>query len=599
MLCRPYQGVWHDAGLYLGRVAADLDPTGIGRDRAFQDDGQFGLTVFPVIAEQVARALGVGPAAMLLVAAGLPLWLAAMAFLLSRIASGSRLWFMLVCVAVLPATYSAAGALRFGEAIATPRVFAEAGVLAALGFLVAGRRWTAAAFLLAAAAFHPIMALTGGAVLYLELCVRDRRWLALGGLALVGGVAGALAGLPVLERLLVRFDPAWGGTLDIYPSLVRYAEWTLPDWSRAAVQIGSLLIGASLLSGLARTVLLCVAAAGALGPLFVEGWGSVLLTQAQPWRVLWLPAALGAAMAGYAALELWTRGAAGRLTVTALALAWTGMWIAPVGLAALAVALASHAAMLRGRPWPIDRRLPLLFGLAAAALHLLLVGVTIAAVIEGDLLDKLFPMAWLSLDLHGAPLALAAAVLVLRWDGRPPAGRSARGVLVAALAALTLAAFLWDARRPEAVALDTAQGAPRLRAMLASRPGEILWLGGRTQTWFQTWFVAGRPAYWSPYQGAPRVFSRPLAVEWARRGDRLVALGVTGPYGRGGRPDPDARDLPLRAEPVRRLCADADAPVWILAAIDRLGPGVPVAGVWRSRGGPAYALIPCRNPAAP
>ena len=191
-LRREYYGVWHDARIYMGRGLADLDPQGVGSDLFYRFDGQSSFSVFSKIVDVLIPVFGLAHSALLLSATSLLLWLAAMAALAGQLASGRLKWAILICVATSSGSYGALGLLHYAEAFATPRPFAEAGVLAALAALLAGRKLTAMLFLLLAALFHPIMALVGVGAFYLYICAEDRRWIYLG---LVGGFAVALAAL--------------------------------------------------------------------------------------------------------------------------------------------------------------------------------------------------------------------------------------------------------------------------------------------------------------------------------------------------------------------------------------------------------------------
>ena len=98
----------------------------------------------------------------------------------------------MICVATSSGSYGALGLLHYAEAFATPRPFAEAGVLAALAALLAGRKSTAMLFLLLAALFHPIMAL---GVLGRSIFICAPKTAAGSIQAVVGGFAVALAAL--------------------------------------------------------------------------------------------------------------------------------------------------------------------------------------------------------------------------------------------------------------------------------------------------------------------------------------------------------------------------------------------------------------------
>ncbi len=56
--------------------------------------------------------------------------------------------------------------------------------------------------------------------------------------------------------------------------------------------------------------------------------------------------------------------------------------------------------------------------------------------------------------------------------------------------------------------MDSAQHPAALTALLASRPGEVLWVDGLTEAWY----LAGRPQWASPQQGVSSIFSAELGA---------------------------------------------------------------------------------------
>ena len=63
VLSRPYRGIIQDAHIYMGRALADLDPNGVGRDLMFVHDGQFGFSLFRLVADAMVWGLGLAAAA--------------------------------------------------------------------------------------------------------------------------------------------------------------------------------------------------------------------------------------------------------------------------------------------------------------------------------------------------------------------------------------------------------------------------------------------------------------------------------------------------------------------------------------------------------
>jgi hypothetical protein len=228
---------------------------------------------------------------------GLSLWLAALAAVAAQLARGRALWAMLACTAAVPLAYSYW--FRVGEPHATPRIFAEAAILAGLAVMLSGRRLWALPPLLVAAMLHPVMALAGFGVLFLTLCAHDRRWLwaglALAALVLVAGALGA----PMAERLFARMDAAWLEVVRARSKVVLPTTWPAREWGRMALQLATVAIAASLLTGPRRVVLGAIAVVAALGAVLTvlagDWLGSLLVIQVQPWRAIWVAAAIAPA----------------------------------------------------------------------------------------------------------------------------------------------------------------------------------------------------------------------------------------------------------------------------------------------------------------
>jgi hypothetical protein len=159
-LSHPYAGIIHDARIYIGRVMADLDPAGIGRDMMFVHDGQFGFSLFPFLIHGLVAHLGPGAAARIVSGLGCLCSFAAATILAMQLVKGRAVWLMLVFACVLPHAYGSQ-VFQIAETMAVPRPFAEAAVLLSLAALISGRPGTAIALVLVGAALHPIMALAG------------------------------------------------------------------------------------------------------------------------------------------------------------------------------------------------------------------------------------------------------------------------------------------------------------------------------------------------------------------------------------------------------------------------------------------------------
>jgi hypothetical protein len=611
-LSRAYQGVRHDGRLYVADALAKLDPGGIGRDLMFVHDGQFGFSLYTPLLSRLIAAVGLSNASLAVVALTLCLWFAALVLLVGKLAADrppAVRWAVLVFAVALPAYYGPLNVISFGEPFTVPRGLAEAAGMAGMAAYLGNRKITAFGLYALAMAFHPIMGLCGLAAVYLALCLEDRRWIALG---VAGGALVLLAAvlkLPVADRLLVVMDPEWRGLVEARSPILFTAHWPLQTWTRLAVQLATLAVGATLLSGRARLLALGALAAGVIGVAVVavlgDGLSLLLVLQVQTWRMLEPMALLAVATLALAVIDLPRRGPWGMIALAALVCGWLFIDRGLIGFAAAAVALVATA--LDGRTaWSR----PDLVSKAALAL----IGVVLAVyfVERGAALTAALaalPPAWpFSLGLvwnSGAPGALVAAIIGV-WIAKGWAPPRPALALAMILALVALAAGLWDDRSAYVKFRDRGPD-PSLRALMASRPGEVLWLAGD----MEPWVLAGRPSWASKMQGAGVVFSRPLATALKARVNRLWATGLVGRDWLEPLTAADSRPAaPTRAR-IAGLCAAPDAPAWIVwpktdaqpldpdLQASEWSPGAPYALELVGQGGTGwltaqrYAVIPC------
>lgn len=564
-LSRAYQGVRHDGRLYVADALAKLDPGGIGRDLMFVHDGQFGFSLYTPLLSRLIAAVGLSTASLAVVGLTLCLWFAALVLLVGKLVADrppAVRWAVLVFAVALPAFYGPLNVISFGEPFTVPRGLAEAAGMAGMAAYLGNRKIIAFALYALAMAFHPIMGLCGLAAVYLALCLEDRRWIALG---VAGGAVVLLAAvlkLPVADRLLVVMDPEWRGLVEARSPILFTAHWPLQTWTRLAVQLATLAVGATLLSGRSRLLTLGALAAGVIGVAVVaalgDGLSLLLVLQVQTWRMLEPMALLAVATLALAVIDLPKRGPWGMITLAALICGWLFIDRGVIGFAAAAVALAATA--LNGktawsRPDLITKAALALIGVVLAV-YLIERGMALAGALAA------LPPAWpFSLGLvwnSGVPGVLAALVVGV-WIAKGWAPPGPALALTATLVLVVLAVGLWDDRSAYVKFRDRGPD-PSVRALVASRPGEVLWLAGD----MEPWVLAGRPSWASKMQGAGVVFSRPLAVSLKARVDRLWATGLVGRDWLEPLTAADSRPAaPTRAR-IANFCAAPDAPAWIV-----------------------------------
>jgi hypothetical protein len=566
MLSRPFEGIEGDGQIYMARALADLDPMGIGRDIMFVHDGQSQFSIFPFVTARLVAALNPANTSLLLALLSTACWFAAAQFLIGRFAEGRTKWAVLMIVAVLPSFYGAFHLLRFAEQFATPRPFAEACVLAALGLLIERRRVLALGFLALASALHPIMALPGLLIFWIDLCRADRRWIAAGlGLALIGAIAVA-AGLPLFDRLATSIDPDWLALLHQRNAYLFPTLWPFESLAFLALQIATVLIAADLLTPRVRWMFLAAAALGAGGlaisVLFGDLWPLLLVVQAQLWRMSWLLGVVAGIALALCFLRLPERGPRVELASAFLALGWL-LWDEPLPalFAAFAALVFYH---LRGLTFALCRPvLNMIWGTVLSIGILVRLGPTMAFIKYAASSPPDFHPAvslfW-TIYLVSIPVAVFAVLYVSR-----PALISPKVTGAFAVVTVLCVIALWDDRDPRHKVLDSGHHQAALAALLPADQSEIYWMGGVVEPWF----YAGRRGWALYIQGAGSVFSRPLAMVWRDRVEALISLGLADQSLRGAQtlaPREDA--VPLTRAAIDGLCARKDAPSAIVAPLE-------------------------------
>jgi len=564
LLARPYVGVVHDARIYLGRVLADMDPAGLGRDLMYVHDGQSGFSIFGWLLRPAVEHWGVGPAMYAISGVGILFWLAGAVALLSRFLSGRALWAGLVGVALIAGEYGGHGVFTVGEPFATPRVLAEAAAMFALA-LVLDRRWVGGALLLGlAGALHPILALPVAAVWLVMLTTENRRWLALPLIAGVVTVAAAVLGVPPANRLFAPIDREWLSVLHARSPYLFPLLWLPKDMVLFLFQSTVAGLAATIGPPRLRLVLFASLVVAAAGLAVAAAAPTLLIVQVQTWRAQWLLAVVAAGVFPWLIAKLVTidlRGSATAAFLLAACLLLEQPFLAGAACGcALGVRFLQRApgsALVRTAAWTV----------AACALAGILVFhgalAWMIAVSPTHPLQALRPSAAALVVAVLLPLSIAW----LRWGAPGRLAQNGAIPLAIGAAVFMLSVLQWDQRTDLKRAGEEGRGARILQQHLPR--GEVFWLGGDLTDYL--W--AMRPQWWSLLQGAPTVFDRDLAIEWGRRRAVLVEAGVEPPRMRfGEKLEERTGDLGRRAMEV--ICTDKAAPRVIVTNVARVAPSL-------------------------
>jgi hypothetical protein len=568
---RPYAGIVHDARFYMVQALHSLHPSRFAQDLYFKFGSQDQFTIFTKLYAPLVSALGVGAAGIAATCIGHLLWFCLLLFLAWTAIRPSRLAILSAALAIaLPGSY---GVLEYGEANATPRLFAEALTMAALALVLRRQSCRALAMLTVAATVHPLTALGGLALAALRLAAARRLWwVAIAG-ASSAVAALAIAGVPPLANLWVVYDPAWFEVVRTRDAFSLLTRWPAPHVCAA---LSTLFLAASALV-LARPrerPLLRQAVAVGLGGLALTLVGgdlahNVLIVELQPWRALWLTTLLAHLYAAPILVRVCRRrddaGIVRFCLLSGLGALLLSRLLALMTLAAAMIMAITAAVVvwqrISGRSLPMSPR--------GRRLATVIAGIVVAIAL---LRTFSFMAPWRSelwRQMHS--LAVAAAALgALGPLWAPSIRRQSLAVSLTPLLAVTLlplAALGWDARTPWTRFVETPGEARGSLASLLPLDAPVYWEGGVEMLWFGL----RRPSFFSCTQGTGALFFRDTAIHYQHRLQSFRPLQAVDAFCAGGDSADRARsDLVsvCRREPaldylvLARPVEDAEAKVW-------------------------------------
>jgi hypothetical protein len=538
MIQHPYEGVVHDAVLYSLSALARLHPESLGHDVFLSVGEQDRFTLFGPIAAALTRLLGLERAASVLTLIAQAAFFGC-AWLLARRVLPSTLAILSVALLVmLPSTYGAKHVFSYAELFMTPRLPAEALVLAGLAAALGGRHVLASVSLLAAGLLHPLMAAAGVMLLFVLYVGLPRPRLALS-LAVGGFVALAVVAWVAPFGPVARFSDGWFNLMYSRGTYLFPTQWPTEDYEHACVPLAALLITAIMADkGLIRSICASAIIVGIAGLVITivgaDALRIVLVAQLQPWRWLWLTNLLAVILTPLALQACWRKGNPGRAVAVLLVASWVLIDenLAPVvALLTIAAAATAHRVTdpLRGR----------LF-LGAACVVLLMSVAVLFGFVEGVLkaMSAVAPdpvvydspyllvlrrwRPWLSGGIAPACLFFAAWWAVTRRPDRRTA-----------LTMLTCGAALCVAAAPLAWKAWTRISIPdRIYARFAPwrqvipPDAQVLWM----QSPLPVWYLLERSSYWTHDQMAASVYSEAMARELARREWILTSQEVKDPH---------------------------------------------------------------------
>jgi hypothetical protein len=575
MLQHPYPGIIHDAQIYSLLALAHLHPQHLSYDIYLRFGSQDRYTVFSPIFAAAIRWLDLDPAAALLTLVSQAAFFGCAYLLLSRFVPGRLALLGVGLLAVLPTDYGAFDIFHCTENFLTPRLAAEALVLAGLAAGAASRYALGGVCILIAMAFHPIIGSAGIAVA-LCACVAVPR----PRLTLVLFTCGLLVSLLLAtsrQSPFARLDPAWFQIVRENSPFLFPSEWPLRDWSRACVPLAVLACG-FLTARDERVRRLCIAslitAAGGLllTLIYCDGLKVIIATDAQMWRWLWLTTVLAIGLAPVIARDCWNCKP-GMPAVPILLTAAYLLRSRPEGAILSLVAVACAAVAGRMKSERAARLLlsgaALVFVVSLATYLVLMSSAHQLNAVSGSIGSIIVQAA----REHTRDGIAWAAVLVVLWNLSERVASVRAAALLAGAGALACAALAPSAARSWMSTHYTQRLANQFAQWRRQIPprAEVMW----SEMPVGTWYLLDRPSYYSEAQVPGPTFSRSKALEIERR-QAVIRHALDEGGGAGVAPSESDQGPPLvyadRAHPRQLALMCQDAALAYVVTWSNIGP---------------------------
>lgn len=514
---RPYEGVRHDAVLYLGQALLHSRVPLLSQDTFFAAGSQDSYSIYSHLMVPLYRQWGLTATHVGMICIGWLATLTAVLTLLRRFEPRGTLplWGAVVFATLSP-MYGGANVIGYTEPFVTARTFAEPLLLWSVVSLLNGRKALTAVLLAGGALFHPLLTLPLMAVVWVYLVQSDRRWLWLL-VAVPLAFAAATAGIAPLDGLLKTYGAYWWSMVEACNRMVLLSNWTASEQLRIAVDVAILLACRRLHASIAWQRLLLAIALTVLASVILTGIGTdllhnVLITQLQLWRAHWIGHLLALGLAPWLFVQLWRCGGLWQTSAMAMALALlnghtnqghgvatAALWML-VSLAAWRAPNVSKAAVRLS----VGSILALVLGLSFLHIYTYV-----------QQWSWVYPQtAWPdgTARIAGSPL-VALAVFALLVAGGKQGRRGQTAALGMGALLLATAAFTWD-QRPDlsrAVESDTATPHP-FKAYIPAN-AQVYW----PNQLIPVWSLLERTSHFATQQGAGVLFNRDTALMFGPR----------------------------------------------------------------------------------
>lgn len=521
-----YAGIVGDAQLYAFQALARLQP-GLAADLALHDGSQDKYTIFSPAYAWLIERMGLEAAALSGLLTCTCGFLAAAWFTVRALASREIAFLSAALLCAVLSSYGSAGVFNYIDDYFTARSVAEALVVVSLACHLYGRRLPAFLIACCALAIHPLMALPG--VLLLACLTVSIR------IALLGALAGLLGTLALAVTasvaapatpLLPLMDPAWLDVVRERSQFLFLDLWSTRDWELNARPFLSLLatlavaadprickLGLSaLLVGFAGLAVALIA--GTIGPV-------AILVQGQAWRWVWITDLISILLLVPTLALVCQEKRGGRLCAVLLLSAW----LVPRSIGLVLFACLPAIWLPRSAFTPLISRYLRWAAVAVAAAVLVGAIVNCWTIVNAPVSESehTFPVFTKLSNCFELGLPAVLFVAVVAWIVNKGASVWLPVLVSACLVALLIVIlpFTLRARTASASAADREEFSDWIRAI---PPTSTVYVPSFKDNGLFVWLTLGRTNYLSTNQSSGVVFSRPIALEIARRSTVLLPL---------------------------------------------------------------------------
>jgi hypothetical protein len=551
MATRPYQGIVDDARLYMVQALRELHPARFAHDLYFHFGSQDRFTVYSRLCAPLVSMLGVGPAGIVLTIFGQSLWVGGLIYLaLGLIRSRSYALLSAAVTIALPSAY-AVWITGYGEPFVTPRLFAEALTMIALGSLMRQRTVRALVTLAVSAAIHPIMTLPGLAIALIYLALGQPLWWGVIAGGAIGAAGLSAANIQPFANLRVTLDPQWFDVVKARDWFCFFTRWHIDGYFRVLGTVALAVLALVSAEPRDRRLLVSALIVGIGGLLCTlvgaDVFHNVFIVEIQQYRAMWPLTLLANLCVVPILVRMLQQGDVFDLAKVGYIIT---IYIIILSRFIISVILPAAPMMVMTSTFSIwQYRTGRQLALLARGFFLLILALgcsmaIVLAILFRDSMEtwpeELFRKTY-SFALTVAALMISTLIyyLIRTERKRQWLGRSLPWL---AAALLPVALLGWDARTPWTRFVESSRPVPVSLTALLPQKASVYWEGGVRMLWLRL----QRPSYFSCTQGTGALFFRGTAIAYWHREESFWPLRTLDFDGNDQCPDLDKTDKPRR-----------------------------------------------------